>query len=236
MEHLPNQFPTIEKTEIPPLGVRGLNVLCSWSGGKDCCYALIEAKRLGYNPILLLNMMDVDGKTSRSHGLPVEMLRQQAKAMNMELMTVPTSREDYEQHFIAALTKAKTEYNIEGIVYGDIDLWAHREWQERVCKIVGLEPIIPLWERKRADLADEMVAVGIESIVVACNEAMGETYLGKTYSTEMIEAVKKLGLCPCGEDGEFHSFVVNSPLHRHKVQMPEYTTDFHDGFHFINWE
>jgi uncharacterized protein (TIGR00290 family) len=212
------------------------NVLCSWSGGKDCCYALLEAKRLGYNPVLLLNMMDDDAKTSRSHGLPVEILKQQAKAMNMELMTVPTTRENYEETFINALNNAKLECNIEGVVYGDIDLWAHREWQERICKIVGLEPIIPLWERKRADLANEIVAVGIESIIVACNETMGEKYIGKTYSLEMIEELKAMSICPCGEDGEFHSLVVNSPLHHYKVQIPYSTTSFREGFHFIDWK
>jgi len=212
------------------------NVLCSWSGGKDCCYALLEAKGLGYNPVLLLNMMDNDGKTSRSHGLPVKILRQQAKAMNMELMPIPTSRENYEENFINALKNAKLEYNIEGVVYGDIDLWPHREWQERICKIVGLEPIIPLWERKRSTLAKEIVESGIESIIVACNVKMGYNYLGKTYSLEMIEELETMAICPCGEDGEFHSLVVNSPLHQYKVEILDYSSDFRDGFHFINWK
>ena len=211
------------------------NVLCSWSGGKDCCYALLEAKRMGYNPVLLLNMMDVDGKTSRSHGLPVEMLKRQATAMNMELMTIPTTRENYEENFINALNKAKADYNIEGIVYGDIDLWAHREWQERVCSIVGLEPIIPLWERKRTTLAKEIVESGIESVVVACNEAMGASFLGKTYNLDMIQQLIEMNVCSCGEDGEFHSFVVNSPLHQSKVEISEYSTGLREGFHFINW-
>lgn len=212
------------------------NVLCSWSGGKDCCFALLEAKRLGYNPVLLLNMMDVDGKTSKSHGLPVEILRQQAKAMNMELMTIPASRENYEETFIKALKQAKLDYNIEGVVYGDIDLLAHREWQERVCKLVGLDAILPLWERKRTTLAKEMVEAGIESVIVACNTVMGKSFLGKTYSLEMIDQLIKMNVCSCGEDGEFHSLVVNSPLHQYKVKLSDYSSDFRDGFHFINWE
>jgi uncharacterized protein (TIGR00290 family) len=212
------------------------NVLCSWSGGKDCCYALLEAKRMGYNPVLLLNMMDDDGKTSRSHGLPVEILKQQAQAMNLELMTIPTSRENYEENFINALKKAKSDYHIEGVVYGDIDLMAHREWQERVCKIVGLAPILPLWERPRITLAKEIVEAGIESVIVACNSAMGETFLGKTYSQEVINQLIDMNVCSCGEDGEFHSLVVNSPLHRYKVEIPYTTTSFRDDFHFIDWE
>ncbi|HET7733597.1 MAG TPA: diphthine--ammonia ligase [Paludibacter sp.] len=212
------------------------NVLCSWSGGKDCCFALLEAKKLGYNPVLLLNMMDDDGKTSRSHGLPVEILKKQAKAMNMELMTIPTSRENYEENFINALNKAKLDYNIEGVVYGDIDLVAHREWQERVCKIVGLEPILPLWERKRTTLAKEMVEAGIESVIVACNNVMGKSFLGKIYNLEMIDQLIEMNVCSCGEDGEFHSLVVNSPLHQYKVQIPDFATSFRNDFHFIDWK
>ena len=143
-------------------------------------------------------MMEKDGKTSRSHGLPVEILRQQAKAMNMELLTIPTTREDYETNFVNALLQAKADFQLEGIVYGDIDLVAHREWQERICGIVGLEPIIPLWERKRDMLATEIVSSGIESVIVACNEHMGESYLGKTYSLKMIEELKAMSVCPCG--------------------------------------
>jgi diphthine-ammonia ligase len=211
------------------------NVLCSWSGGKDCCFSLLEAKAQGYNPVVLLNMMEKDGKTSRSHGLPVEILRQQAKAMNIELLTIPTTREDYETNFVNALLQAKADFQLEGIVYGDIDLVAHREWQERICGIVGLEPILPLWERKRDTLATEIVGSGIESVIVACNEHMGESYLGKTYSLEMIEELKAMSVCPCGEDGEFHSLVVNSPLHEFKVQLPQRPVRFEDGFHFIDW-
>lgn len=210
--------------------------MCSWSAGKDCCYALLEAKKLGYNPILLLNMMDIDGKTSRSHKMPVDLIREQAKSMKMELITVPTTREDYEQNFIEALIKAKNEYNIEGIVYGDIDLWGHREWQERICKIVGLEPILPLWERKRIDLANEIVAAGIQSVVVSCNEIMGDTFLAKIYSTDMIKSVQEIDVCPCGEDGEFHTFVIDSPLHHYKLELPNYSVSFENGYYFINWD
>ncbi|MDO9152612.1 MAG: diphthine--ammonia ligase [Paludibacter sp.] len=212
------------------------NVACSWSGGKDCCMALLEAKAMGYNPVVLLNMMHEDGKTSRSHSLPVKMLRQQAKAMNINIVTIPTSRDHYEINFIHALKQLKNEFNIEGIVYGDIDLVAHRDWQERVCKIVELEAILPLWERKRITLAHEIVDAGIESIIVAANSVMGERFLGETYSSKMIDELQEIGVDSCGEDGEFHSFVVNSPLHKNKVQIPDCPRKFKDDFHFIDWQ
>ena len=212
------------------------NVACSWSGGKDCCMALIEAKALGYNPVVLINMMNVDGKTSRSHGLPVKLLKQQAKEMNLTLVTIPTTSEDYEEKFVEALNQLKTDHAIEAVVYGDIDLVAHRDWQERVCRSVGLKAILPLWERVRTKLARQIVDAGIESIIVACNAVMGEKYLGKIYSTELIDQLLKLGVDSCGEDGEFHSFVINCPLYQNKIQVPNYLKKTNSDFCFIDWE
>lgn len=212
------------------------NILCSWSGGKDCCYALIKAKEQGYNPVVLLNMMNEDCKTSRSHELPVELLSRQAKAMNIRLITTPTSAKDYEVNFVNALKQAKTDYQLHGVVYGDIDLVAHREWQERICNLVGLKPILPLWEQKREALATEIIAAGIESIIVSCNKTMGEKYPGKMYSSEIIADLKDLAICPCGEDGEFHSFVIDSPLHQQKVKLPAYSVRSSDKFHYIDWK
>jgi Predicted ATPases of PP-loop superfamily len=130
-------------------------IACSWSGGKDCCFALMEAKSMGYTPKVLLNMIDEDLKTSRSHGLPVAILEEQAKAMNLTLLAVPTSRKDYEQNFIKALKRLKTDFDIETIVFGDIDLMAHYEWLERVCKIAEINYEFPYgtgngkyWRRK----------------------------------------------------------------------------------------
>lgn len=211
------------------------NIACSWSGGKDCCFALMEAKAMGYTPKVLLNMIDEDLKTSRSHGLPVSILEEQAKAMNLTLLAIPTSRKDYEQNFIKALKRLKTDFDIETIVFGDIDLMAHYEWLERVCKIAEINYEFPLWNRKRDVLAQEIVNSGLQSMIVSCNEIMGKSYLGKIYSSELIEELKPMSVCPCGEDGEFHSFVINGPLFQYKVQVPELPTKKIDNFYFIDW-
>jgi diphthine-ammonia ligase len=211
-------------------------VACSWSGGKDCCHALYEAKLLGYEPSVLLCMIDEDLKTSRSHGLPVFMLEQQAKAMNLHLLTIPTSRKDYEMNFINALKRLQSEYSIDTIVFGDIDLLAHYEWLERVCKIAGINYVFPLWNRKREEIAQEIVSSGLKSIIVACNESMGESFLGKIYSFDFIDQTNTLSICPCGEDGEFHTFSIDGPLFNYPVNIQKHPFKFEGGFYFINWE
>lgn len=211
------------------------NIACSWSGGKDCCFALMEAKSMGYTPKVLLSMVDEDLKTSRSHGLPVSILEEQAEAMNLTLLATPSSRNDYEQNFIKALKCLKTDFEIETIVFGDIDLIAHYEWLERVCRIAGIEPVFPLWNRKREVLAKEIVNSGIKSMIVSCNERLGESYLGKIYSSELIEELKPMSVCPCGEDGEFHSFVIDGPLFQYQVSIPKLPAKKVDDFYFIDW-
>lgn len=212
------------------------NVACSWSGGKDCCFALMEVKAMGYTPKVLLNMMNKDERTSRSHGLPVAMLEEQAKAMNLTLLSIPTAQEDYEENFIKALKILKDEYNIDYIVYGDIDLVVHREWQERVCKIAGMEAFLPLWNRKREVLAQEIANSGIETIIVSCNLRMGEKFLGRVYNSELIQEFIEMGIDTCGEDGEFHSMVVDGPLFQHKITIPELPRKTTDKFCYIDWE
>lgn len=71
-------------------------MLGSWSGGKDSCYTMMQAMQLGYQPKVLLNMVNENGKVSRSHGLPLEILKQQAGQMRLPLVTLPTSWSDYE--------------------------------------------------------------------------------------------------------------------------------------------
>jgi len=212
------------------------NIACSWSGGKDSCYALILAKAIGHTPTVLLNMMNENGKVSRSHGLPIEILNQQAREINLPLVAIPSSWENYETNFINTLKQIKSEYHIDGMVFGDIDLQQHRDWEEKVCNAATIQAILPLWKRERKELANKMFATGIESIIVSCNTLLGERFLGKFYDTELINELEQLGVDVCGENGEFHTAVVNCPLFKNKVHIPEYTTKEYNNYFFINWK
>lgn len=212
------------------------NIACSWSSGKDSCYALMLAKSIGHAPKVLLNMMNENGKVSRSHGLPIEILKQQAKQINLPLVAIPTSWNNYESTFIGILKQIKADYDIEGMVFGDIDLQPHRDWEEKVCKAAIIEAILPLWKRERKELAMEMLEKGIESIIVSCNAQLGEKFIGKKYDTELIHELEQLGIDVCGENGEFHTAVVNCPLFKNKIHIPKYATIVHNNYYFIDWK
>ena len=186
--------------------------ISSWSGGKDSCFALFRSIQKGYTPKVLLNVLNEEGKISRSHGIPSNILLAQAAAMQLPLHLVSSSWDDYEKNFTDALISLREEYQLTHAIFGDIDLQAHRDWEEKVCATAKLEAVLPLWQEDRKQLVLQMLNAGIETIIVSCNETMGEDFIGQTLTAPLIEQLEKMGIDPCGENGEFHTLVLNCPL------------------------
>ena len=188
------------------------NAVVSWSGGKDSCYAAIKAMEQGYSPAVLLNVLNEEGSFSRSHRIPKIILQEQAKLFQKPISLIAASWQDYEREFTAALIHLKEQYGLTHAVFGDIDLQAHRDWEEMVCAKAGLEAALPLWQQDRKMLVLEMLQSGIETMIVSCNETMGEHFLGKQLTPDVVAALEKIGIDPCGEAGEFHTLVTNCQL------------------------
>ncbi|MEJ8673636.1 diphthine--ammonia ligase [Chromobacterium amazonense] len=190
----------------------GEPALASWSGGKDSCLALWRAVRLGVKPVLLLTMCDESGERSRSHGVRPEVLAMQAAALGLPQRLGRASWGDYREVFVEALRRAADD-GVRLAVFGDIDLDAHREWEEQVCAEAGLRAVLPLWQQQRADLAREFVAAGFVARIVMVNTALAdEKWLGRVFDAALIEEMLAEGVDPCGEAGEFHTLVVDGPL------------------------
>jgi diphthine-ammonia ligase len=213
-----------------------MRVLSSWSGGKDSCFALMKAAEQGLKPTVLLNMMNENGKVSRSHGIPFSVLEQQAKQIGVPLVAVPASWNDYEKNYIAILHDIKKQYEIEGVVFGDIDLEPHREWEEKVCNAAELKAFLPLWQQDRVNLVFQMIDSGIETMIVSCNLEMGEAYLGKIVTKELALELQQKGIDACGENGEYHTLVLNCPLFKEKIILPKYQKQKYEKYCFIVWD
>lgn len=213
-----------------------MNSVCSWSGGKDSCFALMQAKELGYQPKVLLNVLNEEGKISRSHGIPADLLLAQAKSAGLPIHLLPSSWQDYEKKFTGALVLLKEEHQLQSAVFGDIDLDAHREWEEMVCRKAGLDAILPLWKKDRRNLVDEMLSAGIETIIVSCNEKMGRQFLGKTITPALILQLEEIGVDACGENGEYHTLVVNCPMFSSRLQVEVKDRLMNENYWFCNLE
>ena len=209
------------------------NFVCSWSGGKDSCFATMQAIQQGYQPAVLLNVLNEAGKISRSHGIPAHILQQQANTIGLPIHLISSSWQDYESNFIAALEHLKSTYQLTHAVFGDIDLQPHRDWEEKVCNNVQLEAVLPLWQQDRKALVLQMLDAGIETIIVSCNSVMGEPFLGKTLTPALIETIEALGVDACGENGEFHTLVMNCPLFKNRIQVEFGEKLLHEGYWFL---
>ncbi len=193
--------------------------LCSWSGGKDSCFAFFKATQLGYKPAVLLNVMNEFGDRSRSHGITKPILEAQADALNLPIHFFSSSWADYEAKYIQNLNRLVEEYPISHAVFGDIDIESHRAWEEKVSEAANLTAVLPLWHGDRTQLVLEMIDAGLEAIIVSCNKALGPDFLGKPINASIIRTFESMDVDACGENGEYHTLVVNAPFFKHKVNV-----------------
>ena len=207
---------------------------CSWSGGKDCCLALYHAIQNGGTAKALVTMLTEEGDRSRSHGLPIGVIQQQAAALGMPLIVYKSSWDDYEETFLSALRQFKRE-GIGCGVFGDIDLEPHLEWVERVCSSTGISPYEPLWKRSRHDLLEELFGLGFRATIVAVKqETLDTRFLGQTLDKQIILEMEEAGIDPSGEEGEYHTVVTNGPLFSFPIQLESKGDVVRNGYSFLD--
>jgi diphthine-ammonia ligase len=177
----------------------------------------MQAIKKGYTPQVILNVLNEEGKISRSHGIPSAILKQQAALAGLPIYMISSSWEEYEKHFTEALSTLKSQYKLEFAVFGDIDLQPHRDWEEKVCANAGLTAVLPLWQQNRRELVMAMLDSGIETIIISCNEVMGEQFIGKTITPALVDELEAIGVDACGENGEYHTLVLNCPLFKSRL-------------------
>jgi len=208
-----------------------VKVFSSWSGGKECALATYKAISQGHEVLYLLNFISEDGERSRSHGIKAGVLALQAEAIGIPLIQVKTSWENYEENFKKVVKELKDK-GIEGGVFGDMDLEEHREWVERVCGEVGIKAFLPLWQVRPKELIDEFLRLEFKAMVVATR--LEESLLGKVLDKALVRRITKLGAHPCGESGEYHTFVTAGPIFRRALKVTKGERERRDNMWF--WE
>lgn len=191
-----------------------MKVFVSWSGGKDSSLSCYEAGLQNYEIVSLLNMEIENAELSMGHGISSDLLRAQARAIDIPLVQQRCRWDDYEKQFRHIVSKLMQE-GVEAGVFGDIGyLDDHGDWVQRVCYDLGLEVIRPLWGRDTRQVIDDFIHAGFEALVVTCKSAlMGEEWLGRRIDHSFVEDLARLdGVDPSGEFGEYHTFVAGGPL------------------------
>ena len=184
----------------------------SWSGGKDSALAYYRAVLAGHVPLALFTMFEEDGSKSRSHGLPKEVMEAQAERMGLPLIIGKADWAGYEKEFIGQLKKFK-EGGIDMGVYGDIDLMDHLKWIEKVSAEAGMEVNHPLWQEPRRALLEELLEAGFKAVITVVDTSrMDERFLGREFNYDLITELEALGIDACGEEGEFHTVIIDGPI------------------------
>jgi uncharacterized protein (TIGR00290 family) len=182
----------------------------SWSGGKDSCAAM-ERSRDAFDIVGALTMVDEAGTRSRSHGIRVELLRAQTAALGLNHVMRPCDWASYEQEFENGLRELHAG-GVTHVIYGDIVAPEHRAWAERLSALAGVEAVEPLFGIPTPEVAASFVRGGGRATIVAVNASqLDATWLGTELTDDAIRRLVALGVDPCGENGEYHTFVTNSP-------------------------
>ena len=190
----------------------------SWSGGKDCC-AAFERSRDAFDIVAALTMVDESGARSRSHGIRSELLRAQTSALGLRQVLRPCDWAAYEAEFERGLRELAAE-GVTHVVYGDIVYPEHRAWAERLSACAGLEAVEPLFGVPTLDVARSFVRSGARATIVAVDASkLDATWLGTELTDEAIDRLIAQGVDPCGENGEYHTFVTSSASYARPVRV-----------------
>ena len=212
----------------------GVPVFCSWSGGKDSALALHEAAAAGALPRLLVSMMVEGGERSRSHGLAGSCCRRRPTRSGCDpLRRRQLGRLRGGDGRPARGCRRRVETPVG--IFGDIDTESHREWVEGVCARAGTEAALPLWQRERRRVIGDLLEAGFEPVIVAVRDGvLPPELLGKVLDAAAVEEIERHGADAAGENGEFHTFVVDGPIFRRRLEVELGERSLRDGVWFTD--
>ncbi len=206
--------------------------ISSWSGGKDSCLAVFRALKDGIRIKYLLNFMSREHKRCCFHGIESSLISLQAESIGIPLVQkgVTPDMKKYEEEFKEAVNELKKE-GINKMVFGDIYLLDQFSWVERVCHDLTITPIEPLWNNSPSSLVREFINSGFKSIIVSAKDDIGgKDFVGRIIDEDLVQELESRKICPCGENGEFHSFVVDGPIFKNRIEILESEPIFKEGF------
>jgi len=198
-----------------------IKVISSWSGGKDSCLACYKAIKQGYNVKYLLNFISKKYKRCCFHGIEAKLMNLQGELIGIPLVQkeVSPDMKKYEKEFKESVFQLKNK-GIEGMVFGDVYLEEHKDWVERVCKDLEIQPIEPLWNIPPEKVIEDFINLGFKAVVVSCKaDLFGKEFVGRYVDKNLLDELKMRKICPCGENGEFHTFVVDGPIFQKRIEI-----------------
>ncbi len=212
--------------------------LIAWSSGKDCAWALHEARKSGdYDIVGALTTVTDCSRGSACTACARNCCMAQIAAAGLAPIIVripyPCPNEIYEREMAAAMEAAKAR-GVTHIIFGDLYLEDIRAYREEKLKGTGITPVFPIWLRPTAELAREMIEAGVEAhLAVVDLKKLPASFAGRRFEAGLLDDLPA-GTDPCGENGEFHSFVSAGPMLSRKISVRVGETVERDGFAFAD--
>lgn len=208
----------------------GLRFVASYSGGKDSMLAIHRAIQNGMKLQALLITYNTDRGRSWFHGIPEDVLMAISESIGVPIHLIRTAGAEYGDNFEKALLEEK-QRGAQACVFGDIDIPGHLEWGSERCRAVGLTPCFPLWQENRRALAEECIRSGFRPVVTVVDTSrLDASFAGKPLTLETLQRMEEAGIDPCGENGEYHSFVSDGPIFSHPVDVEFEMPIMQNGF------
>jgi uncharacterized protein (TIGR00290 family) len=215
-----------------------MKILVSWSSGKDSAWMLhvIRRDRLGQAGALLTTINEAADRVAM-HAVRTEVLRAQADAAGLPLITVPIPspcpNEVYETAMSAAIANAKAD-GFTHVAFGDLFLEDIRRYREERMLGTGLAPLFPLWMRPTGVLAHEMLAGGLDARLTCVDpRVLPASFAGRRFDAALLADLPP-GIDPCGERGEFHTCAIAGPMFDRRVEVAPGPIVERDGFVFAD--
>ena len=215
-----------------------MKILVSWSSGKDSAWTLhtLRAERIGTAAALLTTVNEAADRVAM-HAVRSEVLRAQADAAGLPLITVPIPspcpNEIYEERMAAACRAAVAD-GFTHVAFGDLFLEDVRRYREERLAGTGLTPIFPLWERPTPALAREMIAGGLRAKLTCVDpRVLPASFAGRAFDDELLRDLP-ITTDPCGERGEFHTCVTAGPMFSRPLEVTSGVVVERDGFVFAD--
>jgi uncharacterized protein (TIGR00290 family) len=197
-------------------------VLLSWSSGKDSAWALHTLRQTEVDVVGLFTTVNAEYERVAMHGVRLELLQRQAEAIGLPLSALdiphPCSNAEYAS-VMGAFVGASRKRGIDFMAFGDLFLRDIRDYREAQLRDTGIAALFPLWNRPTGPLARQMVTEGLRAVITCVDpRQLPARYAGRQFDERLLDELSD-AIDPCGENGEFHTFVTDGPMFKRPVDV-----------------
>jgi uncharacterized protein (TIGR00290 family) len=213
-------------------------IALSWSSGKDSAWSLHLLRRDPEIEIVsLITTINEAFDRVAMHSVRRQLLERQAEAAGLPLWVIPLpwpcTNDEYESRMRQVCARAVGE-DIQAIAFGDLFLADIRAYRERQLEGTGLDPMFPVWQIPTAELARDMIAAGLRAKITCIDpNRLSPDFAGRDFDAQFLADLPR-DVDPCGENGEFHSFVYQGPMFHHPIPVRAGDIVERDGFVFAD--